>query len=412
MQTTQLIQIINKYSNKYLPDKLSRIIEKYLTPEFVRYLLVGTTSVLLMIIFSNIGFWLWGNSFLGVATGWTVTAVFGYYAHMLFTFNVTMQHKTYLPGYIALILGSLFYATTMTMILYEWLFIPYFITSTIIAITWPLISYLTMKFYIFNNNPGGKQMESPINLNDLINIYPKTRPALPQKFQDVYVVHYKSNRSDDLSINSIGARLERWMHNQVATPLQEQKDIRILELGAGNLNHVRYENNYSVYDVVEPFVELFEASSQTVDKRYDGVFDIDENNKYDKICSIAVLEHLEELPYIIAKSALLMDNNAVFNFGIPSEGTILWKLGSDYTTGISFKKRYNLDYAYLQRYDHINTALEIEHVCNLLFNDVQCKVFGLNRGLSLYQYFECRQPNLELCQQLLQHYNKLQENKD
>lgn len=264
-----------------------------------------------------------------------------------------------------------------------------------------------MKFHVFNNTVQEAKMSTPLNFNDLITIYPKTRPALPQKYQDVYVDHYKNNRSNDLSIRSIGARLERWMHKLVAEPLQEQSGKRILEVGAGNLNHVRYENNYSKYDVVEPFVELFEASNQTIDIRYDGVFEIDENNKYDKICSIAVLEHLEELPYIIAKSAFLMDKDAVFNFGIPSEGTILWKIGSDYSTGISFKKRYNLDYSYIQRYDHINTAKEIEHVCQLLFADIKHNAFGLNRDFSFYQYFECRQPNLELCQQLMDHYNNV-----
>ena len=34
----------------------------------------------------------------------------------------------------------------------------------------------------------------------------------------------------------------------------------ILEIGAGTLNHLKYEKNYSVYDIVELFKNLYQDS--------------------------------------------------------------------------------------------------------------------------------------------------------
>ena len=35
------------------------------------------------------------------------------------------------------------------------------------------------------------------------------------------------------------------------------ENSKILEIGAGTLNHLKYEKNFSEYDIVEPFKNLF-----------------------------------------------------------------------------------------------------------------------------------------------------------
>ena len=72
----------------------------------------------------------------------------------------------------------------------------------------------------------------------------------------------------------------------------------ILEIGAGSLNHVPYEKCVPIYDCVEPFRELYEASryQEQIRNLYKDVKGIPEHARYDRILSLALLEHLEDLP--------------------------------------------------------------------------------------------------------------------
>lgn len=408
----QIIRITNQYSHKFLPNKLARLIEKYLTAEIIRYLLVGAGSAFVLMLASNIMYSLIPQTMIATFVGWVLAIVYGYFAHMHITFQVQAKHKTYAPRFLFLTGLNFVFNMVGAWLLHDVIGIGYAISMLILSVIWPVISYLIMKFHTFKTL--ATEGQSIMTFEELINIYPKTRPELPQEYQDIYVDHHQTNRNPDNSAGvSLSAKLEQWMHVQVQKPFQDKHDKRILEIGAGTFNHVKSEGQYAQYDVVEPFKALYEnqPEQELVNTIYDSVFDVPENNKYDKVISIAVLEHVEELPYIIAKSALLMDKDAVFNLGIPSEGTPLWKLGYTMTTGIEFKKRYGLKYETMMKYEHINTAKEIEQVCNLLFNDITYKSFGFCKFMSLYQYFECRQPNIELCKQLMQHYHELQENK-
>jgi hypothetical protein len=86
-----------------------------------------------------------------------------------------------------------------------------------------------------------------------------------------------------------------------------------------------------------------------------------------------------------------------FRAGIPSEGTILWRLGWKSTTALAFKRRYNLDYEVLMKHEHVNTAKEIEEVLLYFFAEVKGSVFGLARPLSLYQFYACKKPRVDEC---------------
>ena len=82
---------------------------------------------------------------------------------------------------------------------------------------------------------------------------------------------------------------------------------------------------------------------------------------------------------------------------IPSEGTFLWTLGWKMTTGLEFKIKYGLDYGLLMKYEHVNTAKEIQGVLEFFFEDIECKVFGLSKSISLYQFYTCRNPRRKKC---------------
>jgi hypothetical protein len=235
--------------------------------------------------------------------------------------------------------------------------------------------------------------------------FPKRRTPLPPQYAAIYLQHYRNSREGNSQILGLAQRMERWMHRKIAQDAASPKAT--LEIGAGNLNQLPYEPHSHPYDIVEPFRELFESSPhlQRVRNVYPDIADIPPDNRYQRITSVAVLEHVENLPELVARSGLLLSDDGSFRAGIPSEGTILWRLGWQFTTAVDFRARYNLDYSVLMRYEHVNTAREIEEVLRYFFAEVRGSVFGLVRALSLYQFFACSKPRLDRCRQYLARAN-------
>ena len=124
--------------------------------------------------------------------------------------------------------------------------------------------------------------------------------------------------------------------------------------------------------------------------------------RYDRIISVAVLEHIEDLPCEIARCCLHLNQGGVFQAGIPSEGGFLWWLGWRATTGMSYWLRNRLDYGVLMRHEHLSTGPEIIRIVRLLFTDVSVRRFFLPfHHLSLYAYVEARNPNMATVDKLL-----------
>lgn len=230
----------------------------------------------------------------------------------------------------------------------------------------------------------------------IINLFPKQREKLPLAYEVIYKEYYKKNRAGETQATSISAKMERWLHKQVSKDLKNinKKNPVTLEIGAGNLNHLKYEENIEVYDIVEPFSELFKGSAHC--SRIRNIFeDISEikSFKYDRIISVATFEHIINLPYVVATSALLLEKEGTLRVSIPNEGTILWKLGT-MVTGFEFKKLYGLDYQVLMRYEHVNNADEIEAILKYFFGSVETTFLGIHKKIAFYRFFACKNPNL------------------
>ena len=231
--------------------------------------------------------------------------------------------------------------------------------------------------------------------------YPKTRPPLPKDFEAIYSAHYKSNREGRTVASSLAQRMESWLHKQVAKDVANSRHSRktTLELGAGTLNQLKYEPAFHPYDIVEPFTDLYKNSPflERVRNIYSDCAAVPSGSRYDRITSVATLEHVCNLPEVVARSGLLLEENGVFRASIPSEGTLFWTLGWKMTTGLEFRLKYGLDYGLLMKHEHINTAREIEEVLEYFFEEVRCTVFGLTKSISLYRYYECRNPIVARC---------------
>lgn len=198
--------------------------------------------------------------------------------------------------------------------------------------------------------------------------------------------------------------LESWHHRQVAK-LKGPKSI--LELGAGSINHVPYEPGSIIYDCIEPFHELYENSPylDKVRNLYNDIADIPKDSRYQRILSIGVLEHLVDLPKIIAQSGLLLTSDGVFQASIPSEGGLLWGLSWRLSTGIAYKMRTGLDYKPVMQHEHINDADEILDVIKYFFKSVKIRRFPLpSLHLSFYTYIEASDPILDRCSEFIHKY--------
>ena len=237
---------------------------------------------------------------------------------------------------------------------------------------------------------------------EILRRFPKKRKRLPTAYQEIYASHYSSNRAGSSTASKNAQKLEKWMHKKVAA--LSSPELRCLELGAGNLNQLPYEKPPTTYDIVEPFDDLYAASPnlKRINTIYKSIEEIEKHKKYDRILSVAVLEHIEDLPKFIAKAAFHMKDKAVFQAAIPNEGTVLWKMGTLYT-GREFKKKYGLDYQLLMQYEHLNTAKEIHHILHYFFKDIKIKLLGLSKSIAFYRYYECRELDREKIKSFLEY---------
>jgi hypothetical protein len=236
--------------------------------------------------------------------------------------------------------------------------------------------------------------------SDVLKSFPKIRPELPPEYRAIYTRQYQENRGGETAASSLSQKMEAWLHRQVA------KDVATLaaspptlEIGAGNLNQLRHEPRCDAYDIIEPFAELYEESPLLPRIRavYGDISDVPESNRYDRITSIAAFEHICNLPEVVARAGLLLTESGTLRVSIPSEGTFLWTLGWKMTTGLEFKLKHGLDYGVLMRNEHVNTASEIESVLRHFFTQVKGRYFGLSKGVSLYQFFECKSADITRC---------------
>jgi SAM-dependent methyltransferase len=234
--------------------------------------------------------------------------------------------------------------------------------------------------------------------------FPKIRPTLPPEYQKIYLQHIQENRHGQSPASRMSTALEGWMHRRIAGDARESNQgLATLEIGAGTLNHLRYESHNASYDIVEPARYLF-AGSQCLDlvrTIYDDIREVRPDTRYDRIISIASFEHICNLPEVVARCGLLLKPGGQLRAAIPAEGGPLWRLGWKLTTGWEFKRRHGLDYGVIMRAEHVNTWKEVADVLNYFFQSVEFSYFGLSREFSFYQVYICREPNQITCSDYL-----------
>src|ERR1041385_5063291 len=227
--------------------------------------------------------------------------------------------------------------------------------------------------------------------------FPKIRPTLPPEYEKFYLQHIQENRHGQSPASRLSTGLEGWMHRRIARDARD--GLSTLEIGAGTLNHLRYEPSQPAYDIIEPAHYQFAGSPflSRVRNIYNDINEVPPDTRYDRIISIATFEHICNLPEVVANSGLLLKPGGALRAAIPAEGGPLWKLGWKLTTGWEFKRRYGLDYEVIMRAEHVNNWKEVAGVLNYFFQRVEFSALGLTRALSVYQVYICRDPDMAKC---------------
>ena len=166
---------------------------------------------------------------------------------------------------------------------------------------------------------------------NLIKKYPKKRPALSREVKKIFDIEYKKNRENLLSQLS-----ESWLHFAIRG--RNLLSNTTLEIGAGSLNHLKYENftKKHIYDVIEPKKFLYKNNKNKflVNKFYKSLSNT-RKNTYNRIISCAVLEHLEDLPNYLYLSSQKMKKNGYQSHSIPCEGYPVWNITWFIISGIT-----------------------------------------------------------------------------
>jgi hypothetical protein len=240
----------------------------------------------------------------------------------------------------------------------------------------------------------------------MFDAYPKKRPQVDLEKLNKLLANYEANRLRKTAASKLSGFMEGWMHFKVAEDVKSDNTKATLEIGAGNLNHLSFEQP-KVYDIVEPWKKLWEHSPalSRVRSVYNDISEILPGVSYDRIISIATFEHLTHLPQVVAMAVLLLNETGCMRVGIPNEGSFIWKTCWRLTTGLEYFIKTGNDYGLIMKYEHVNTANEIEEVLRYFFSDVRKKVLGINSTFSIYHYYECYVPEKTKAQNYLHQTN-------
>ena len=200
----------------------------------------------------------------------------------------------------------------------------------------------------------------------IINSYPRERAPLPPEIRLIFDDHYMSNRQSSLS--QFG---EKWLHTSIDDRDNKKKT---LEIGAGTLNHLDYEKEREVYDIIEPKEFLFNKSNniKRVNKAYENLLDCPDNY-YDRIISCAVLEHITDLPSYLYESSKKISDKGIQQHSIPCEGHPMWNLPWLIFSGTIFRLKYGHSFKYVMKHEHVNNYYDIYTLINFFYKNVEIK---------------------------------------
>ncbi len=120
--------------------------------ELLRYLIMGGIGALSYLLFSNLYNWLGAPTYLSPLYAWLSGLIIVYFGHMKFTYKVKAQHKQMAFRFLVMQSYNLGMSTISTVIVRDWLQMPYFIASVAALATTVPVLYILGKYWVYQ--PG------------------------------------------------------------------------------------------------------------------------------------------------------------------------------------------------------------------------------------------------------------------
>lgn len=168
--------------------------------------------------------------------------------------------------------------------------------------------------------------------------------------------------------------IEKFNHTYPLRHLPKQERWRTLELGAGIGAHLAFEP----LDRQEYYcIELREAMAVEIRRRFPSAITVTgdcqkripyDDEYFDRVVVIHVLEHLPDLPAAIAEVHRVLKPNGIFSVVLPCDPGLAYELARKVSAERIFKARYKLPYRWFVRREHINSPAEIMHVVGRYFD--------------------------------------------
>ncbi len=145
--------------------------------------------------------------------------------------------------------------------------------------------------------------------------------------------------------------------------------LRTLEVGAGNGEHLKYEQLTQAQKAQYVAVDILESMLLKLRKQFPDIrtivgdcqehLDFDDGY-FDRILAIHVLEHLPNLPAAVKELHRLCDKQrGVLLAVIPCEGSLAYSIARKISAQRIFEERYKQSYRWFIEREHINRPHEI-----------------------------------------------------
>jgi ubiquinone/menaquinone biosynthesis C-methylase UbiE len=162
--------------------------------------------------------------------------------------------------------------------------------------------------------------------------------------------------------------VENFNHNY-SLRNRKKEFLHTLEIGAGLGEHLAYEKlteeqmkNYVAFELRENMAETIQRcfpKAQVVVGDCQKTIPF-EDNYFDRLIAIHVLEHLNDLPSAVKELYRVCNKEkGIFSVVIPCEGGIVYGLARYISAQRIFEKRYKQSYRWFIEREHVNRPLEI-----------------------------------------------------
>jgi ubiquinone/menaquinone biosynthesis C-methylase UbiE len=196
------------------------------------------------------------------------------------------------------------------------------------------------------------------------NLFPKVLPSLTEEqkiIKDDFMEHWLKVLRKNYNI------VDNFNHKVVIK--NKKKDfLTTLEIGAGIGEHLNYEDltenqkkNYYALEKRENVINILKKEHPDINAVHGDAekklpFD---DNYFDRIIAIHVLEHLPNLPDTLKESSRVLKKTGLFQIVIPCEGSLAYSIARKISAERIFKKKYKMDYDWYIKSEHINKPNEI-----------------------------------------------------